>query len=94
RTYPVGDLIHNDEDLESIMTAIREIVPDDEEHGAWGAQNKIAKVPNLGSLIIRQTEKGHNEVLELLRLLRETKAEGARGDGRLGGGGGSGGGFF
>lgn len=89
RTYPVGDLISNDDDLESLSAAIQEIVVTDGEIGGWGELNRIAKVPNLGTLIIRQSEAGHHEVLHLLRSLRQTKGEAEKG--RFGGGGG---GFF
>lgn len=75
RTYPVGDLISSYEDLESLVDAIQQVVTPGEWMHDDPSGSQVSIVPNMGSLVVRQTLPGHDETLDLLRSLRKTKAE-------------------
>jgi len=75
RTYPVGDLVCDNDDLIVLTFAIKEIVTP----GNWGEDDphssQITSVPSVGTLVVRHTLTGHEQVLNLVRALRKTKAE-------------------
>ena len=71
RTYPVADLIGNN-DYDSLVEAITSSV----RTGSWeevGGPATIVPVPNAKSLVISQSRREHGEVLELLRSLRAAR---------------------
>lgn len=75
RTYPVRDLVGNvDVDYELLVKAITRGVA-----GRWtnegGGFCSAAMLPATGCLVIRHTWQGHDEVLKLLRVLREVNKE-------------------
>lgn len=72
RTYPVADLIGSPEDLKSLKTAVEKTAT----AAAWdvlGGQASAATLDSAKSLIVTQTWSGHQQVLNLLRMLREAK---------------------
>jgi hypothetical protein len=90
RTYPVRDLIGDDTaDFKLLMEAIKlGVTPGAWVDGISTGQEKPAKrsdsvatismVPASGSLVIRQNWEGHEEVLKLLRALRQAKVESSK----------------
>lgn len=85
RIYPVQDLVGQSEDFESLILAIQQSVA----RGTWtvtqtfgqggnpihpAATGGISKVPASGSLVIHHNLQVHEEVLQLLRGLREAKS--------------------
>ena len=79
RTYPVRDLVGNvDVDYQLISLTIQQTLggpPDDPWIEADGEGGSISALPATGCLVIRQTPKVHEEILNLLRSLRKANAE-------------------
>lgn len=85
RIYPVQDLVGESSDFESLIMAIRQSVA----RGSWDTAGNgvtessiimggISKVPASGSLVIHHNYQVHQEVLDLLRGLREAKRSPAK----------------
>jgi hypothetical protein len=79
RTYPVRDLVGNaDADYELLRTTIYQSVGSVEEWRIDGTSTgpcSVSVMPAAGCLVIRQDWTGHDEVLELLRVLRRLNLE-------------------
>jgi hypothetical protein len=79
RTYPVRDLVGNtDADYELLRTTIYQSVGSVEEWRIDGTSTgpcSVSIMPAAGCLVIRQNWPGHDEVLELLRVLRRLNLE-------------------
>ena len=72
RTYPVADLAVSPEDMKSLKSAVEKTAT----AAAWdvvGGQASAATLDSARSLIVTQTWSGHEQVLNLLRMLREAK---------------------
>lgn len=83
RIYPVQDLVGEQPDFESLISAVHQSVA----RGTWTTLNAdgrpveinpkaiggISKVPASGSLVVHHNPQVHDQVLELLRGLREAK---------------------
>lgn len=71
RTYPVGDVLHGQDYnnlIDAIVTTVRP--PSWDEVGGPGS---IAEVPASSSLVVSQTHHVHDELMKLLRALRDAK---------------------
>lgn len=71
RTYPVGDVLHG-QDYDGLIEAITTTV----RPNSWdevGGPGSISEVPASSSLVISQTHHVHDEIVKLLRALREAK---------------------
>lgn len=79
RTYPVRDLVGNVHvDYELLSLTIQQTLggpPNDPWMEMDGEGGSISVLPATGSLVIRQTPKVHDEMLNLLRSLRKANAE-------------------
>lgn len=71
RTYPVGDLIE-DEDYDALIETITTTVKPQSWDEVGGA-GSVSEVPISKCLVISQTRELHDEVLELLRALRAAR---------------------
>ncbi|HTM54998.1 MAG TPA: hypothetical protein VL175_13275 [Pirellulales bacterium] len=72
RTYPVGDLVRAD-NYTALRNAITSTVRPDTWHQV-GGPGQIEVLEESKSIVISQTQRAHDEVLELLRSLRAAKA--------------------
>ena len=68
--YPVGDLAGNEKEGESLAKVLKATV----EPKSWGADAGVEYLPSHKMLVVRQTEKGHEEVAKVLRMLRAQSA--------------------
>jgi hypothetical protein len=109
RTYPVGDLIGPENDVDTLIDALT-VTIDPNSWSDVGGEGAVSAVPAARSLVVRQSYENHNRLLELIRNLREARSmagqdaaggpttewmRGVGGGGFQGGGfGGQGGGFF
>lgn len=79
RTYPVRDLVGNvDGDYKLLAKTIQESLggpPDDPWMEVDGEGGSVSILPAPGCLVIRQTPQIHDEILRLLRSLRQANAE-------------------
>lgn len=73
RTYPVADLATTPEEFEELLAAVRLVLHDPGMDDAEMFYRSAAAVPLAKSLLVRQTYAKHEQVLELLRNLREAK---------------------
>jgi hypothetical protein len=72
RTYPVGDLVRSD-DYTSLRNAITSTVGPTTWHQV-GGPGQIEVLETSKSIVISQTQRAHDELLQLLRSLRAAKA--------------------
>lgn len=79
RTYPVRDLVGNvDVEYDLLARAIQDAVggplgsPWVESEGEGGT---VSALPATGTLVIRQTARAHDEILQLLRAIRKANQE-------------------
>lgn len=72
RVYPVGDLCQDSAQADQLVRTILSTV----QPNSWsqnGGTGSVEPVSNSSSLVIQQCDAGHDQVLELLRSLRESK---------------------
>jgi hypothetical protein len=72
RTYPVADLVSTPDDLKSLKTAVEKTGT----AAGWdvlGGEASAVTLDSARSLIVTQSWSGHQQVLNLLRMLREAK---------------------
>lgn len=72
RAYPLGDLVRGDN-----YTALRNAITSTVRPNTWhqvGGPGQIEVLEESKSIVISQTQRAHDEVLELLRSLRAAKA--------------------
>jgi hypothetical protein len=69
KTYDVDGLVKDDKESESLIKVVRAVV----EPKSWGADSGIEYLSSQKVLVVRQTDKGHEEVSELLTQLRTRK---------------------
>ena len=62
RVYTVGDLVGDEKEGEALVKVVRAVV----EPTAWGQNTGVEYLPSHKALVVRQTDKVHEEVKELL----------------------------
>jgi len=74
RLYTVGDLVGNEKDGEALAKVVRATV----DPKSWGVDAGVEYLPGRKVLVVRQTAKAHEEVNDLLVLLRSQKVPAAK----------------
>ncbi len=75
RTYPVSDLVtaHDDGSWEELVDAILETTSDAQWAETDGNGGSIATVKAAGTIVVKQSFRGHESVLDLLTNLRRSR---------------------